>query len=179
MREMLVSNDLYRAVNDPVRLSALNETGLLDSPDEEAFDSLTRLVCLNMHSPMSLITLVDKNRQFFKSQAGLNIVEREAPLTYSICQFVVREKAMVVIEDVRSHPFTEDMSALPSMGFMAYCGVPLISDGQVIGSLCGVDSRPRKWTGTQIAALKDLSKVATIQIEAHKLKSKIMSQTND
>lgn len=164
--------DINKLINDPDRLAALRNTGLLDSPDELAFDSLTRLVCLNLNAPMSLVTFVDEKRQFFKSQSGLAILEREAPLNHSVCKYVILEKSVLVIEDVRTHPLTLDKLALPSMGCMAYCGAPLISEDQIIGSLCAVDSKPREWTAEQILALEDLANIATLQIEAHKLKNK-------
>lgn len=166
---MADKKDIDSIVNDPVRLAAVRSSGLLDSPDEMAFDSLTRLVCLNLNAPMALVTLIDGDRQFFKSQSGLAIMAREAPLSHSVCKFVALEKTVLVIEDVRTHPLTLDKLALPSMGCLAYCGAPLISEDQIIGSLCAVDSKPRIWTDEHIAALEDLASVAILQIEARKL----------
>lgn len=166
---MADKKDIDSIVKDPIRLAALQETGLLDSPDEWAFDSLTRLVCVNLNAPMSLVTLIDEDRQFFKSQSGIAILEREAPLGHSVCKYVALEKSILVIEDVRTHPLTLDKLALPSMGFLAYCGAPLIIDDQIIGSICAVDSRPRTWTAEQIEALEQLANIATLQIVASKL----------
>lgn len=163
--------DIDSLVSNPDRLSALRKTGLLSSPEDSAFDSLTRLVCLNLNAPMSLVTLIDEDRQFFKSQSGLSILSREAPLSHSVCKFVMLDTSPLVIVDVRTHPFTLDKLALPSMGFLSYCGVPLISDDQVIGSLCAVDSRPREWTEDQVMALVDLASVVMLQVEVAKMRA--------
>jgi len=166
-------DEMNSVLLDADRLAALRSTGLLDSPEDDIFDSLTRLVCRNLSAPMSLITLVDNDRQFFKSQSGMAILDRQAPLSHSICKFVVREKSMVIIEDVRTHPFTLDKLALPSMGVLSYIGAPLLSDGQVIGSLCAVDKVARRWTEDQVLALEDLASVTMLQITAHKIGSKL------
>ena len=80
-------------LRDPIRLAALEETGLLDSLPEETFDRFTRLAARLLGTPVSLITLVTPDRQFFKSAVGLAApwaAARETPLSHSFCQYVVR-----------------------------------------------------------------------------------------
>src|SRR5688500_19571262 len=79
-------------IGDADRLAALRSTGMLDSPAEEAFDRLTRLAISILRVPVSLVSIVDRDRQFFKSSGGLptKVAEaRETPLTHSFCQHVV------------------------------------------------------------------------------------------
>ena len=81
-----------RAITDPIRLAALRTLALLDSPAEEAFDRLTRLAAQTIQVPIALVSLVDEERQFFKSCVGLAepwATTRQNALTYSFCQYVV------------------------------------------------------------------------------------------
>ena len=82
-------------VLDPARLSALEETGLMDSPPEDAFDRLTRIATRILGVPVSLVSLVDDHRQFFKSACGLPepwATERETPLSHSFCKVAVESR---------------------------------------------------------------------------------------
>jgi GAF domain-containing protein len=89
------------------RLDALRSTGLLDSPAEEAFDRLTRLAARLLRVPVALVSLVDEDRQFFKSCFGLPeplATQRETPLSHSFCQHVVNLEDLLVAGDAREHP---------------------------------------------------------------------------
>jgi GAF domain len=156
------------AADDPQRLRALRATGLLDSPPEAAFDRLTDLVRRVLAVPVSLISLVDADRQFFKSQAGLLepwASQRETPLSHSFCQFPVRSGEPLIIADAREHPELKDNPAVPDMSVIAYAGVPLITeDGFALGTLCAIDSRPRFWTAEQVALLSDLAQLTVTEI---------------
>src|ERR1700687_3036975 len=89
------------AVLDEDRLAALRATDLLDSLNEEAFDRFTRLAAALLHVPVSLVTLIDADRAFFKSTAGLPAEVREAPLSTNACKHVVAAKAPLVLGDAR------------------------------------------------------------------------------
>lgn len=149
------------AVRDPHRLRALRATRLLDTPPESAFDRITGLVTRILRVPVSLVSLVDEDRQFFKSCVGLSepwSSDRETPLTHSFCQHVVASAQPLVIEDARSHPELRDNLAIPDLGVVAYAGIPLVmADGAVLGSLCAIDTRPRQWNDEDIAILSDLA----------------------
>jgi GAF domain len=157
------------ATDDPKRLQALRATGLLDSPPDDAFDRLTELVRRVLAVPVSLISLVDEDRQFFKSQAGLPepwASRRETPLSHSFCQFPVRSGEPLIVADAREHPELKDNVAVPEMGIIAYAGVPLITDdGFALGSLCAIDSRPRFWTAEQVGVLSDLAQLTVTEIK--------------
>src|SRR5829696_454773 len=145
----------------PERLQALQKTGLLDSPAEEPFDRLTQLVCRVLDVPVSLVSLVDSDRQFFKSQHGLPepwSQVRETPLTHSFCQHVVIRGEALVIEDAASDPVVCDNLAIRDLGVVAYLGVPLTTpEGHILGSLCAIDSKPRKWTHDDLLTLQDIA----------------------
>jgi signal transduction histidine kinase len=151
------------------RLAALHATALLDSPAEEAFDRLTRLATRLLHVPVALVSLVDEDRQFFKSCIGLPepwASARETPLSHSFCQHAVQLGEPLLIEDAREHPLVCDSRAIRDLGVVAYAGIPLATaDGLVLGSFCVIDGIPRAWTAAQVATLRDLAGAAITEIE--------------
>ncbi|NML16614.1 histidine kinase dimerization/phosphoacceptor domain -containing protein [Azohydromonas caseinilytica] len=144
----------------PERLEALRRTQLMDTPPEEDFDRFTRLAALSLRAPMGLISLVDERRQFFKSAFGLPeaLAEtREMPVQESFCQFVVTSGGALVVEDAQRHPPPGYGRPVPA-GVGAYLGVPLATpDGQVLGSFCVVDDKPRHWTAQERANLERIA----------------------
>jgi signal transduction histidine kinase len=156
-------------VTDAARLAALRESALLASEAEEAFDRLTRLASKLLGVPVSLLTLIDADRQVFKSAIGLPepvATTRQTPLSYALCQYVVADDAPVTIDDTRAHPRLREHLAVTELGVGAYCGVPLRTpEGQVLGSLCAIDLVARVWTPEDLAALSDLASVATAEVE--------------
>jgi PAS domain S-box-containing protein len=154
---------------DPDRLSALRRTGLLDTPPEEAFDRLTRLASRILEAPVALVSLVDRDRQFFKSAVGFPegwTHDRETPLSHSLCQHVVGTGTPLAVEDAREHPVLAASLAIGSMGMVSYAGVPLsASDGYVLGAFCVMDARPRSWTDREVEVLRDLAASVVTEIE--------------
>jgi GAF domain-containing protein len=168
-----MGDDLLSIVRNLRRLSALHRTGLLDSPSEEAFDRYTRLASKMLDAPIALISLVAADRQFFKSARGLEEPlksRRETPLSYSFCKHVVASGESLVVGDARAVPLVRDNPAVPELKVIAYAGVPLKSgDGQVLGSLCVIDKRPREWPRDQLDALRDLGGCLEDEIELRSL----------
>ena len=153
----------------PARLAALNQTALLDSPAEEAFDRLTRVATAALGAPVALVSLVDHDRQFFKSCIGLDgplATERQTSLEYSFCQHVVDLAEPLVVTDASRHHLVANNLAHRELGFRAYLGVPLTtSSGQTLGSFCVLDIVPREWTDAQIAIMTDLAASVMTEIE--------------
>ncbi len=151
-------------IGDPERLKTLRRLGLLDTPPEESFDRLTRLVSRLLDVPVALVSLVDEDRQFFKAQFGLEgpwAALGESPLDRSFCKFTLGSSEPLVIEDARVDPLVRDNLGIGELGIVAYLGMPLTSDdGQTIGSLCAIDHRPRNWSDQQIEDLRELAHVA-------------------
>jgi GAF domain-containing protein len=128
-------------------------TNLLDSPTEAAYDRLTRLAVRLLHVPVALVSLVDADRQFFKSCVGLPAPwadARETPLSHSFCQHVVLSGQPLLIEDSRTTHGSWGTWAITDLGVIAYAGIPLMTaDGQSLGSFCAstmsrVSGQPRR-----------------------------------
>lgn len=151
-------------LRDPKRLAALRSTRLLDSAPEPAFDRLTREASSKLDAPISLVSLVDDERQFFKSATGqIAGGVRETPLSQSLCKFAVSRGEPVVIDDVFEHA---ELREAADIGVRAYAGAPLTtSDGHVLGALCVIDSRPRDWTEDQVEALTAMAAEVVAEIE--------------
>lgn len=166
-------------VHDPARLAALYATGLLDSPPEECFDRYTRLASTLLDIPVTLITLIDRERQFFKSQVGLPeplASERGTVLERSFCRFVVDGDDALVIEDSRVHPLVRDNPAVED-GNIAYLGVPLrMPDGHVLGTFCAVLDEPHSWSERDVGIMLDLAVSVMTEIELRLLASKLEAQ---
>jgi signal transduction histidine kinase len=164
-----VEASILRPLGDPERLLALRSTALLDSPAEEAFDRLTRLATRVLRAPIALVSLVDAERQFFKSCVGLpsRVAEaRETPLSHSFCQHAVERAEPLVIDDARTHPLVRHNGAVYDLDVIAYLGIPLqTADGFVLGSFCVIDHVPRQWTADELETLRDLAASVMTEIE--------------
>jgi signal transduction histidine kinase len=156
-------------LHDPERLGELRATALLDSPTEEAFDRLTRLASKLLQAPISTVTLVDEQRQFYLSCTGIPeplASARETPLEMSFCKHTVVLGAPLIIPDTRGHPIVGDNPAIDGFGVLAYAGIPLLTEsGHAIGTLCVMDFIPREWTDDQVASLTDLAAAVSTEIE--------------
>jgi GAF domain-containing protein len=159
------------AVRAPERLRELQRSMLLDSPPEESFDRLTRLTSSVLNVPVTLVSLVDSDRQFFKSCLGLPqpwAAQRQTPLSHSFCQHVVESRRPLVVSDAREHPLLRNNPAIRDLGIIAYAGAPLISPGgQVLGTLCAIDHQPRHWTTEQVEILSNLAGSVLSEIQLH------------
>ncbi len=157
------------ALSDPARMAALRATALLDTPPEQAFDRFTRLASHVLDVPVALVSLVDEDRQFFKSCIGLPepwSSARETPLSHSFCQHAVASAEPLVIEDARLHPLVRDNLAIRDLDVIAYAGFPLVtSDGAVLGTFCAIDSTPRKWTAAEVSFVREMAASVMTEIE--------------
>jgi PAS domain S-box-containing protein len=156
------------AVRSPWRLQAVRETGLLDTAPEPSYDRLTALAARLLHAPMALVSLVDENRQFFKSSVGLPepaASARQAPLSHSYCKHTLVTRQPFVVDDARTHPLVRDNPATAELGIGAYLGVPLFAQGQPIGTLCVLSAEPRQWTADDVDLLGGLAAAVQGQVE--------------
>lgn len=151
-------------LNAPVRQAALKASGLLEHCPKSDFDRLIRLVSGLLSTPAALLSLVDKNRQVFLSQQGIPepwAARGETPLTHSFCQWVVSGREPVVVDDARQHRLLRGNHAIQDLGVVAYAGVPVTTvEGEALGALCAIDSRPRAWSANDVATLEDLARMA-------------------
>lgn len=159
--------------DDAARLAAVRESGLLDTPPEEAFDRLSRVATRVLHAPVALVSLVDDRRQFFKSCIGLPkpwTELRQTPLSHSFCRHVVASRSPLIIPDARHHPVLRNNPAVMDLNVCAYAGIPLLtSDGQALGSFCVIDSKPRQWTDDELSILSDLAASVMSEIESRSI----------
>lgn len=140
--------------NENDRLSALKNYNILDTVNEKEFDRITQLASLICDTPISLISLIDESRQWFKSRVGLDVPE--TPRDISFCQHAILKEEIFTVEDA-----TEDtrfknnplVTGFPEIKF--YAGYPLVSpEGMALGTLCVIDKKPRKLEENQRRALK-------------------------
>jgi PAS domain S-box-containing protein len=166
-----MNTDASATIANPARIATLGAIGLLDSPREQSYDRLTRLAAAALRAPVALITLIDSDRQFFKSSVGLPepwASSRASPLEYSLCQHVVGSGQPLTIEDARGNPLVRDSRAVSEMGFVSYAGVPLRTmEGQIIGAFAAGDHVPHRWEPSDVALLEEFGAAAMHEIEMH------------
>lgn len=155
-------------LHDAARLAALRETGLLDTPSEEAFDRLTRLAARIVGAPVSFISLVDEGRDFYKSCYGFGeplASEREIE-GVTFCHYAIASEGPLVIPDTRADAVYRYVPTVESLGVSAYVGVPLrTADGVPIGSFCVIDFEPRAWTEMDVEVLTELAASTMREVE--------------
>lgn len=149
------------------RLDALRLAGLTAAADP-GMDRFARLVTRVLGVPVSLVSLLETDRQVFPGMVGLAepwAARRETPLSHSFCQHVVVDGRPLILEDTRVSPRTCASMAIPDLQAIAYAGMPLTdADGHVLGSLCAIDHNPRKWTEDQLQDLRDLTVACSVEI---------------
>jgi PAS domain S-box-containing protein len=151
--------------NEAARLQALRDFQILDTAPEPAFDDLTFLAAHICQVPMALISLVDRDRQWFKSSVG--VTRTETSRGESFCAHAILGPELLIVPDALADPRFQDnplVTADPKIRF--YAGAPLITgDGLAIGSLCVLDHVPRQLTGEQTRALRALGQLVVAQME--------------
>jgi GAF domain-containing protein len=159
------------AITNPHRLVAVRRLLLLDTPPSPTFDRLTSLAAQLVEAPISLLTLVDSDRQFFLSAFGLPDPvrgQRETGIEFSICQHAVATRRPLIVADAHADPVLKWNAAVTELGITAYAGMPLIThDGHAVGTLCVLDVVVRDWTDDQLVALSHLADIAMDEIRLH------------
>ena len=126
---------IQAALSDPQRLAAVRDTGLLDTPTEESFDRLTRLAAKLTGAPVTFVSLVDAERDFYKSAYGMGEPLRSTrELTgRTFCHYALASGEALILEDVTQLPVFRDVPTVGSLGVRAYAGIPLrTEDGEVL-----------------------------------------------
>jgi diguanylate cyclase (GGDEF)-like protein len=153
------------------RLRVLRSHAILDTPPEAPFERITKLAAAVLGVPMAAVTLVDEDRQWFKSEIGLGVCE--TPRDQSFCAHTMYEPEAMVVRDATLDPrFAGNplVTGGPSVRF--YAGVPLVTrSGIPLGALCAIDSAPRDVTARELDLLTDLAKIACEQLELRYLAS--------
>jgi len=142
--------------DEPARLRALHALGILDSPAEERFDRITRLARRVFDVPIALVSLVDGDRQWFKSHQGVDL--RETPREMSFCAHAIHDDRAFIIPDTLSDPrFADNPAVTGDLRVRFYAGRPVHVGGRRVGTLCLADRRPRDLRDDDVRALDDLA----------------------
>ncbi len=157
------------AANEAERLAVLRSYEILDSDPEDSFDSITRIASRVCDTPIAVVSLVDENRQWFKSSVGLAMTETPRDQAFCAHTILATEPMMVenALSDVRfaSSPLVVDGPAIRFYG-----GIPLITkDGTTVGALCVMDRRPRRLSDIQVEILKNLAGQVVSQLSLRAL----------
>jgi diguanylate cyclase len=168
-------------VSEEQRIALLTTLQLLDSPPEAVFDRIARLAAQVLEAPIALVSLVDRDRQWFKARVGLDVAE--TPRDYAFCAHAIHNPSPLIVADALLDPrFADNPLVIGEPRIRFYAGAPIFSSGGVaLGTLCIIDREPRVLSAIQIQILQDLAALAQreiIQREAVEL-STVISVQND
>jgi diguanylate cyclase (GGDEF)-like protein len=151
------------------RLNALDQYQILDTPPEESFDRITRIVQSILHVPISLISLIDENRQWFKSRQGMAV--HETPRDVSFCNHAIQTNEAMIVQDALLDPrFAENPLVTGDPYIRFYMGAPIRTpSGYNLGTVCAIDTVPRTPTAEQVSSLTDLSRLVVDQLELRRI----------
>lgn len=152
------------ALDEEKRLAVLRALDLLDTPPEPAFDLITRIAANAIGVPIALVSLIDRDRQWFKSRVGLAV--SETPREYAFCAHCILGDGVLLVPDaLQDERFFDNPLVTGAPGVRFYAGVPLRSaDGLALGSLCVLDIVPRQLTANQLDLLRDAGQLADREI---------------
>ncbi|GAB3627847.1 sensor domain-containing diguanylate cyclase [Pandoraea terrae] len=156
-------------INEAARLAALRRYDVLDTPPEPEFDRIVRLATHMLGAPISLISLVDESRQWFKARQGLDAAQ--TPRSVSFCAHAITSDEVFVVQDAQSDRRFADnplVSGAPHIRF--YAGAPLRTpEGHPLGTLCVIDHHPRTLDAEKRGLLADLSALVVNELELRRV----------
>ena len=150
---------------DRARVAALQKYAILDSEPEQAFDDLTLLAAYICKTPIALISLVDEDRQWFKSKVGMSL--SETPREIAFCHTAIQQSEVMVVPDtLQDERFRNNPLVVSEPRIRFYAGAPLITEeGYALGTLCVVDRAPRDFGVDQKEVLQALGRLVLAQLE--------------
>src|SRR5882672_1760462 len=156
---------IAKPVNEEGRIAALEKYAILDTDPEQTFDDLTLLASFACKTPVALISLVDEDRQWFKSRVGIDASETSRDIAF--CSTAILQSDVFVVPDaLLDERFRDNPLVASDPHIRFYAGAPLINeDGFALGTLCVVDRTPRELAPDQREALKALSRLVLSQLE--------------
>ena len=154
-----------KPANEEARIAALEKYAILDSDPEQSFDDLTLLASYVCKTPIALISLVDEDRQWFKSRVGIEASETSRDIAF--CSTAILQGELFVVPDALADDrFRDNPLVVSDPHIRFYAGAPLVNeDGFALGTLCVVDRKPRELAPDQRDALKALSRLVLAQLE--------------
>jgi GAF domain-containing protein len=156
---------ITKPANEEARVAALEKYAILDTDPEQCFDDLTLLASYICKTPIALISLVDEDRQWFKSRVGMDAKETSRDIAF--CSTAILQSDVFVVPDaLADERFRDNPLVVSDPNIRFYAGAPLINeDGYALGTLCVVDRTPRELAADQKDALKALSRLVLAQLE--------------
>jgi GAF domain-containing protein len=156
---------ITKPANEEARIIALQKYAILDTDPEQSFDDLTLLASYVCKTPMALISLVDEDRQWFKSRVGVDASETSRDIAF--CSTAILQPDIFVVPDaLADERFRDNPLVVSDPHIRFYAGAPLVNeDGYALGTLCVVDRTPRELAPDQKEALKALSRLVLAQLE--------------
>jgi GAF domain-containing protein len=166
-------------LTEAARLAALNRYAILDSEPEESFDDLVILAAHICRTPIAMLSLVDENRQWFKSKVGVRVEETARDISF--CSHAIQQDGLFVVRDaLEDARFKENPLVQGEPNIRFYAGAPLVNeDGFALGTLCVVDREPRELNDEQREALAALSRLTLRQMELRKNLQLLKEALND
>lgn len=151
------------------RVAALRRYAILDTPREKDFDDIVAVVSAICETPISVINFIDEGRQWFKAEVGLGV--RETPLPASICAHAILQHDLLVVPDTLADPrFSDNPLVIGDPRLRFYAGALLeTADGLPLGTICVLDTRPRKLTDNQMALLRLMASQIMKLLESRQL----------
>lgn len=154
--------------DEQTRLETLRSLDVLDTPPEDRFDRLTRLARRLFGVPIALVSLVDENRQWFKSCIGLDA--RETSRDISFCgHAILGDEVFIIPDTLEDERFADNPLVLDDPKIRFYAGCPLSLNGHKLGTLCIIDQQPRRFEKEDIEALRDLASMAERELASFQL----------
>ncbi len=152
-------------LNEVKRLKVLWQYEVLDTVPEEVFDDLTELAARICEAPIAMITLVDENRQWFKSKIGVTVKETSRDISF--CAHAINQEDLFIVPDAaKDERFATSPLVISEPKIRFYAGAPLITpDGYALGTLCVIDKVPRELRPDQKQALRILARHVVSQLE--------------
>ncbi|NML24422.1 sensor domain-containing diguanylate cyclase [Zoogloea dura] len=150
--------------NEQQRLAALRSLDLLDTPPEPEFDRITKLLARSLQVPITLVSLVDESRQWFKSKVGLDV--RETHRDHAFCAHTILQDSPLVVPDAQLDPrFADNRLVMDAPNIRFYAGAPIrSSSGHRLGTLCAIDSKPHNLSQEELDTLCDLAALVSNEI---------------
>ncbi len=159
------TGSITNTCDEAARLASLEACQVLDTPDEPIYDALTELARTICGTSIGIVSLVDRDRLWFKSRSGVDA--REIPRRGSFCSSAVQEPGLFQVPNaLNDSRFRDNVLVTGPLAIRFYCGVPLLdSDGRALGMLCVLDRQPRRLSDVQCSALGQLASVVMYLLE--------------